>query len=239
MNLQFRNQDWLPGIYQPSNEIVAKMAVSHFTQTGVLLRNEMRQLIGSFDKAGNDTLYMMMAAACVPFGVLDSYGAAYIVHPQAISSIEGLGGQDTLSLCEALLNAVESIMKLTLPVDRKAYLLLVATSAYNELVDSKKLSRLAAGKLEHDNPDETILPTGRSFPGLKVRLYEGLPRKLHRVLTFCLDLAARVNSSRRARQTGAESLVLPQSAKEFFRTVDCDAAKFLSCIHELIPSRRQ
>ncbi|MBT9169400.1 MAG: GalNAc(5)-diNAcBac-PP-undecaprenol beta-1,3-glucosyltransferase [Syntrophomonadaceae bacterium] len=229
--MQFRSKDWLPGVYQPSNKIASKMSTSHLGQPGMLLRRSMRQLIGPFDKSGNDVLYMTMAAASSPFVVLDGYGAVFTIHPQSYTAMTGLRGTDIFTLYEALLFAVDSIMKINLPAERKVHLLMLATNAYCSIFDFKQQNQLMTGKYEGKKLGGMSLPSRITISGLIVKMYEVLPEKLHPVMTFCINLMLRTRKNR-SKKIEANWSVLPEDANNFFLSLDTDVSKFLSCVQK-------
>lgn len=230
--LQFRNKDWQGGLYQPSNEIASKMYGSHFTQTGVLLRTSMRESIGPFEKSGDDRLYLVMAGASSPFVVLDAYGAVFAVHSQAYSVLTGLRQDNMASVHEALLSTVDRVMKLEMPADRKVHLLLLVFKSYGRTFDVRKLRQLRKGVHEDHGSGDAALPSRVTPYGLFAKAYEVTPRRLHPVLTCCIDAIRYLQRRKRSKAKG-DWLALPENAYSFFHSDECEVSRFLSSIPEL------
>lgn len=229
--MQFRNRDWLHGVYQPSNEIASKMYNSHFTQTGVLLRRSMQQLICPFEKSGgNDRLYMTIAAAFSPFVVLNGYGAVFTIHP-LFSAMTGQGGQDIFSLYEQLLSVVDSIMKTNLPAERKVHLLMLVINSYCAFFDFKQLNQLTKEMHEEDKSVVMSIPSRITSTGLIAKIYEVVPERLHLVMAYCINLTRRIRKNR-SRKVRANWLVLPKDVNDFFLNLDSDVSKFLSSVQQ-------
>lgn len=240
--MQFYNRDWLHGVYQPSNEIASKMYNSSFTQTGVLLRKSMRQLIYSFKKSGDDRLSMTIAAAVSPFAVLDGYGAVWTVHPQSFTAMTGWFGQDTFSLYEQMLFTVNNIMNINLSAERKVHLLMLVINFYYTLFDSKQLKLLRTGMYEEDNSAVMSIPSRITFVGpiIKVYIYKVVPKRLHPVMIYCTNLIRparklirRLIRKNRSRKVGVGWLMLPKDVDYFFLNHDSDVSKFLSSIQQV------
>jgi hypothetical protein len=230
--LQFRNGDWLHGIYQPSSEIASKMYISHFCQTGVLLRTSMRQLIGPFEKSGDDRLYLVMAAASSPFVVLTDYGAVYTIHSQSYSETVGLRGGEFFSVCEALLSTVDWIMKLDLQKEEKVHLLMLAIDSYGASFDSIKLNHLIAGMCGEDKLAVMSLPSRITSPGLFAKIYEVTPKRLHLILTHCINVIRRIRQTKSSKKAKANWFILPEDAYCFFLNDDSNVARFLSSMQQ-------
>lgn len=230
--MQFRNQDWLHGVYQPSNEIVSKMYNSHFTQTGVLLRRSMRQLIGPFEKSGNDMLYMTMAAASSPFVVLDYYGAVYTVHPQSFSAMTGLAENEFAFVCEAFLSTVNSILKIDLLTEEKVHLLMLAINSYGGIFDYKKFNQFIEGMNGKDKSALMLLPSCITFRGFFAKIYEIAPERAHPVITYCGNVIRRIRKIMISKKAKTDWLVLSEDANCFFLNCDSDASKFLFSVQQ-------
>lgn len=231
--IQLRNKDWLPGVYEPSNQIISKMYNSHFTQTGVILRRGMRQLIGPFEKSGNDILYMTMAAASSPFVVLNGYYAVYTLHPQSYSVMGGIRGEDVFYLYEALLSTVDSIMKINLTADKKVHLLTLVTNSYFELLEVKQFNQLKIENYEWNNLADIPLPSRITYSGLVTKLHNLLPKKFHKPMIFFIDLIRRMKNIKSYKKSKENWLLLPEDVNAFFLGFDSDVSKFLSYVHKV------
>ena len=197
--LQLRNSEWQPRIYEPSISTMSKMYRSHFTQTGVLFRQEMRQLIGLYEKSGNDILYMTMAAATASFLVLDSCGGAFTIHPQSYTSTGGISQERLVYLYEALISTLSSVIKMNLADDMKVHLLSLISNYYYGMFELKRLAEL---KAENDSGSASSepLPSRVTFAGVLCKLHERFPRKRHALLAKALDWLT-TRSRRAAIQT--------------------------------------
>lgn len=227
--MQFNNKHWSQGLYQPSNKTASKMASSHFITTGVLLRKSMRQLIGKFDKTGNDRLYMTIAAAVSPFVVLDSYGAASVMHSQSFSMMTGHVGTDTFTIYDGLLSTVETITKTNIPADRKVHLLTIVTNTYYAVLDWKKRNQLLSGTYDETQFYNISFPFQITFSRLIVKLYGALPKKLHLFVSFCINTILLAKQSLDNRIKGNWQ-PLPKEAVKFFVNFDTDVSKFISYV---------
>ncbi len=229
---QFRNADWLHGIYQPSSEIVSKMYNSHFTQTGVVLRTIMRESIGPFENSGDDMLYLTMAAASSPFVVLNDYGAVFTVHPQSYSATVGLRRGEFSPVCEALLSTVDRIMKFDLQTDDKVHLLMLAINSYGVSFDSIKINHLIAGMCGEDKSAVMSLPSRITSRGLLAKIYEIVPERVHPVITYCVNVIMRIRKITISKKAKTNWLVLPEDAYSFFSKDDVNVSRFLSSMKQ-------
>lgn len=225
--IQYANQDWTAGFYEPSNEIISKMYASHFTTTGVLLSKDLSQLIGVFEPSGSDLLYMTMAAAAVPFVTLDSYGAAIILHESAYSIIgEGIVKESVPTLYEHLLSTLAQVMNLTLPSEQKIHLLMHVLKTYLLLFDTKKLNFLVGTQNETGLDDIMRLPALTSNRGFVSRFYRLLHPKLHSLLTVLFKITKSVKQLV-SRKTKTNWVVLPKDAYTLLENYHSDIAKLM------------
>lgn len=187
--IQYRNQDWKPGLYEPSNEVVSKMYLSHFVTTSVLLSTKLRETIGSFEPSGSDSLYMTIAAAAVPFVVLDNYGGALTLHEEAYSVIgEGIVKESIPTLYEHLLFTIDNVMTLTLPSERKIHLLMHILKSYQQHFDTKKLNYELNKNIEDGLENILLLPSLTTQRELKAAFYSFFPEKTHFLISACFRL---------------------------------------------------
>lgn len=228
--MQYRNRDWVPGVYDPSNVVISKMFNSHFVTTGVVWRRDMRQLVGSFEKKGSDLLLMTMAAACSPFVVLNGHSAVFTIHKNSYSAMGGVGREDIYFFYDALLSIVDQIMTMDVTKDRKVHLLSVITNAYLRQIEIKQI------KLKSENRgalSDVFLPSRITDSGFIITLYELLPTKLHHSLTYCIWLIMRIKEIRRRHKAlDATWLELPETVKNLIFNFDNDFPEFLSCVNK-------
>jgi glycosyltransferase involved in cell wall biosynthesis len=231
--ISFRNRDWEGGFYEPSIEVTNKMFQSHFTQTGVVLRQSMRQDIGLFEKSGNDILYLAMAATRTPFVVLDSFGAVFVSHPQSYSATVGTVNIDMAKLYEAMLYTVENVMKMTVEDGRKVHLLSLVMNAYFEIFEARKLDALKAGQ-GGDGAAILALPSRITSAAMTSRVYALAPGRLHGALTTglrAIDGMDRLNRARKQRRRPGRNVVaVPEGVTAFFDTCDPDVSKFVASL---------
>ena len=173
-----RNLDWEGGFYESTSETINKMYNSHFTQTGVIIRNSLKNEIGLFEASGDDRLYMTMAAAASSFFVIDSYGAAYIIHDQSFSSMVGLRKEKISVLMNQFLLTIQICAKLDVPVKNKSHLILLIVKAYND-----SFERYQVGMIENGTSFDCIelLPSLTEKTGVFLKIYG----KSHRYLRKC------------------------------------------------------
>ncbi|RLA46687.1 MAG: hypothetical protein DRR42_18195 [Gammaproteobacteria bacterium] len=232
--LQFRNQDWAPGVYEPSGEVVSKMHSSHFVTTGVLLSKDLRDSIGVFEPSGSDSLYTTIAAASFPFVVLDSYGAAVILHENAYSMLEGGAGKESIStLYENLLSSVDNVMKMNLLPEMKVHLLMQIMASYNQYFDIKKLNFLLSEAQVNEMKALAILPSFISARGLLTRVFSMVPRRIYLLLVSSIRLDRVVEKLTafikriKHRLLGSRWIDLPEGAYSLLKSVDSDMLKLL------------
>ncbi|NOT13877.1 MAG: glycosyltransferase family 2 protein [Methylococcaceae bacterium] len=182
--LQFCNQNWLPGFYEPSNDIVSKMYLSYFVQTGVLLSTSLREAIGSFEPSGSDSLYMTIAATVFPFVVLNNYGAVVTLHENAYSIVgEGIVKENVQTLYEHLLSTLSNVMNISVPPERKIHLLMYILKSYQQHFDTKKLNYLMSRNHEDSINNIICLPSLITNRGLVAKFYDLFPEKTHSWVT--------------------------------------------------------
>lgn len=226
--VQFRNKDWMPGLYEPSNETIYKMYSSHFTQTAILLRRNISQSIGAFEASGDDGLYMTIAAALYPFAVVNNYGGVFILHGQSYTLIRT---EDFSTLYKDLLLTTGNIIKTDLPEERKAYLLMLALNSYQKLFYSKKLSHFMAKHCENKIMENIFIPSYVNTTALLTRAYEIFPKRLHSIITGSLSLIRHLRGSSLKKITSSWAK-LPEGADSFLFSLDSDASKFMSYFKE-------
>lgn len=230
--MQFCNKDWLPGLYEPSNEITSKMYGSHFTQTGVVLRRNMSQLIGSFEKSGSDLLYMTMAATSSPFIVLDGYHAVYTLHPQAYSVMGGIGRENVSHLCEALVSTVESVMRIDLKAENKVHLLMLATNQYFGFLEVKQFNQLKNRNYESNDLVNISLPSRVTYAGLAAKLLNIFPGKFNKLNIFFINLVHQIVNIKNNSKSKASWLVMPENVNDLLINADSDISNLLSLLRK-------
>jgi glycosyltransferase involved in cell wall biosynthesis len=232
--ISFRNRDWEGGFYEPSIENTNHMFRSHFTQTGVVLRQSMRQDIGLFEKSGNDILYLAMAATRTPFVVLDSFGAVFVSHAQSYSATVGTVNIDMAKLYEAMLYTVDNVMKMAVEDERKVHLLSLVMNAYFEIFEARKLDALKAGQGGAVGSPVLDLPSRMTSSGVANSVYARAPDRLHGVVTTglkAMDAVDRLNRARKQRRRPGRNVVaVPNGVAAFFDTCDSDVSKFVASL---------
>lgn len=205
--LQLRNADWVPGVYAPTREIATKMYRSHFTQTGVLFRREMRDVVGLYENSGNDLLYMTMAAASSPFLVLDCYGGAFIIHAQSYTSKGGISQERLAHLYEALIATIDTIVKMQIPADAKVHLIGLVENYYYGIFDVKQLGDMS-GPRRPANDQEQSLPSRVTFAGILRKISERYPPDNHPLIGYSINwlLARWERAALKASRAGWVSL---------------------------------
>jgi glycosyltransferase involved in cell wall biosynthesis len=225
--IQYRNQDWSAGLYEPSNEIISKMYSSHFVTTGVLLSKDLSALIGIFEASGSDLLYITIAAAIVPFVILDSYGAAITLHEGAYSMIgEGVAKESIPILYEYFLATLANIINLHLPNERKIHLLMLIIKSYLLLFDTKKLNHLVDKHNEYGIENIMLLPSLISYRGFVGKIYSFLPKKIHALITMFFKLTKFFKKILN-RKTKSDSVVLSKDAYMLLKTHNSDISKLM------------
>ena len=223
-SMQFRNRDWAAGLYQPSNEMSSKMFASHFVQTGVVMRTDITSIIGPFDLLGNDALFMTMAAAAMPFVVLDIYGSVFTAHPGAYSVALGLSSEPAVRLNEAMLSSIGFVVKSTLSQESKFHLIMLIAHYYQEILDIKALNALAETRADVQRASSQTLPSSVTSSSVALALHQHCPAALQSFLRMIFGV---LRSGRKRRQRrGAAWKVLPQAAHEYLLTGECDSKKF-------------
>lgn len=152
------NQGWKPGYYEPSIDVAAQMAQSHFVQTAVLMRREVRDVIGPFEPSGDDRIQGVLAAATLPFVVLGCVGAAYTMHGETISSTGGprSGPQDDVFKSLVLLS--KRILSLDACDTTKGYLLQFVNNAYGDSFRMRRLDSAIGRRDSGIGAAESLLP---------------------------------------------------------------------------------
>lgn len=225
--LQFRNQNWLPGVYEPSNEIISKMYASHFVTTGVLMSRKLSNKVGLFDPSGSDNLYMTIAAASLSFAVVDCYGAAVILHQDAYSMIgEGIAKEKAATLCDKFLSTTSGVMKLDIDAEKKVHLLLHVVKLYQQYFDTKKLYYLMnmGNQIEVEDVHITSLITTR---GLIIKFYNLFPAKLYKFFAKRLNLMSRIKRIKH-KILGDPWAELTDEAFEFVNSRSSDVSKLIN-----------
>lgn len=198
-SIESRNQDWQAGMYQPSTDVLQKMYRSHFVPTSVLFKRDVRDVLGPFETSGNDSLYLTMAAASLPFVVLDHYGGAVILHEQAYSMIgEGINKEPAFKLYEHFLSSVASVMSAPLSSERKTLLLMLVINSYHQIFDSKRLSFLLNGGNELEGVQLLEFPSLITNRGLVAKVYRASPnvgKPLLKVLYWAVNYFNKKRSS--------------------------------------------
>ncbi len=187
-----RNKDWPAGFYAPSIESASHMYRSHFAQPGVLIRKDLRQLIGVFEPSGDDRLYMAMAAAACGFVVLGEAGAVYVHHSASYSATVGLRNTELSAVYEQLLATIGTILRIELPVERKVHLLMLALNAYGWTFDDRGLTELFQGMSGSPGSIASVVPSRVTHPGLVIEMFRRVSPRLHPLVAKPLSAARRV-----------------------------------------------
>lgn len=183
--IQFRNQDWTSGYYEPSIEVIAKMYSSHFVTTGVVLTKGLRDKIGTFDPSGSDLLYMTMASANAPFVVIDTYGAALTIHEQAYSMVaEGVSKESIPHLYSHVLLSVNNVLTMKISEEHKIHLMMLLVNFYHQIFDTKRLNHLLYKNHEVDIFSIMLLPSFINNRGLVAKIYDRTPLLLRPLLKY-------------------------------------------------------
>lgn len=247
MKWQFRNGDWDEGLYEPSIETLARMYRSHFTQTGVLLRREMRERIGPFEQSGDDMLYQVLAAAATSFVVLNYYGAAFLVHPESSSVVYGLRRDSDDSNQRALLSTIEQIVSMSVSIELKAHLIMLVCRSYGASFDNRKLENyLTQTKGAVVEGNKGSLPSIISSASIFSFLYERSSPRLRPVLTTCINLVGQVRRwTQQFVGRGRDGWIpVPEEARSFCEGKEADPSSLLSSLRAvqagecLTPKRR-
>lgn len=225
--LQFRNQDWQSGFYRPSAEIMSKMYTSHFVTTGVLLSTRVRDALGVFEPSGSDSLYMTMAAASMPFVVLEGYGAAVTLHAGAYSIAgEGIAKEGAPTLYKHLLASVATVIGADMTEEAKAHLLLYTIKSYQQSFDIKRLNRLMGKSTETEDGNLALLPSPVTVRSLLIRYYGLFPHRLYAFLSRHLNLLGYMKRMKH-RMLGSSWVKLPQDACTLLDGQNSDVSKLM------------
>lgn len=228
--LQYRNQDWQAGFYNPSNNLVSKMHVSHFVSTGVLFSNHLREIIGIFEPSGSDSLYLTIAAASVPFVVLEGYGAAVTLHENAYSVVgEGIVKEDIQTLYKHLIFTISIVMSLNIPSDRKIHLLMHILKSYQQHFDTKELNHLMNKTNEYDLEKVTSLPSLVTNRKLMVKTYNFFPKNIRFLIIWSFKLV-RFIKWKLGKKSQGEWVDLTNEARLLLESKNINIPKFLSLI---------
>lgn len=223
-SMQYRNRDWDAGVYQPSNDMASKMFVSHFVQTGVVMRMDMTRIIGPFDLLGNDALFMTMAAAAMPFAVLDIYGSVFTAHPGAYSVALGLSSEPAVRLNEAMLSSIGFVIRSALSQESKFHLIMLIAHYYQEILDIQALNGFAATRVDIQPASSQRLLSAVTLSSVALALHQNCPAALQ---SFLRMIFGAVRSGRKRRQRrGPSWKLLPQAAHEYLLSGECDSKKF-------------
>ena len=229
--IQFRNQDWVHGYYEPSKEVITKMYSSHFVTTGVVLTKKLRESIGVFDASGSDLLYMTVASANAPFVVIDCYGAALTLHEQAYSMVaEGVSKESIPHQYSHLLLSVKNVMDMKISDEYKVHLMMLMVNFYHQIFDTKRLNHLLYKNQEVDILSIMLLPSFINNRGLVAKVY-GLTPLLFRPL-----LKALYNVIKQYRQKNVEKhqqdwAALSGDAYELLINIDTNILKIKSFLN--------
>ncbi len=228
--LQFRNQDWTPGFYEPANDVVTKMNLSHFVTTSVLLSKDLRDSIGAFDPSGSDSLYMTIAAASFPFLVLDSYGAALTLHENAYSMMgEGIVKEKSSTLYAHFLATIHNVMNLNLAADNKVHLLMYVIKSYQQHFDTKKLNYLINKQSEEGLDSIINLPTLITNRGNVGKIYGTFPEDARFLVTWFYKLI-RLIKRMFSQDSKAGWVQLPKDAYILLDSVESDLSDLMQYI---------
>jgi len=223
-SVRYQNENWQHGYYRPSKEIVSRMFYSHFTQTGVVLRKDMRQLIGSFDPAGDDKQYMTLASASCPFVVIDGFGAVYMIHKDSFSALLNYARVDVSSLHKSMLASVKIISQLKIEDDTKAILLRLFVSNFEYKFEAKKAAMYVEGKLD---PENDLVSSRVTFAGLLCKLYEHFSDGVATAFTKMLKGFRRAIADK-SKSSVQRSVALPSDLFDLFSQETTDVKKILS-----------
>ena len=78
--LQVRNQDWKESLYKPSEDIVKRVKVEHFSSTGTVYRYCVLERMRCFHLLGMDDVLSIILSGSFPFVVTPLPGAVFQVH---------------------------------------------------------------------------------------------------------------------------------------------------------------
>jgi glycosyltransferase involved in cell wall biosynthesis len=227
-SMQYRNRDWDGGLYQPSNFLSSKMFASHFIQTGVVMRTNLRDTIGPFDLLGNDALFMTMAAAATPFVVIDAYRSVFTFHATSYSIAHGLSSEPEARLYEAMVSSISFLVRSNLPEERKFHLMMLVTHYYREILNIKSIKGLQRESENFESTTEPTLPSGVTMSSITLALHQYCPSALQSLVR----LAIRGLRNRRAKGIRRDSSwnALPHKAHEYLLGGDYDSKKFMTLV---------
>jgi len=197
--VEFRNRDWQAGVYQPGPEISRKMAVSHFVTTSVVFSSRVRMQLGPFDPSGSDSLYMTMAALVFPFVVVNSYGAAVLLHESAYSIMgEGISQEKIPTLYAHLVKTISTVTAAELPEKTKALLFMQVMHAYHQMFDTKRLKGALYGLDEPHQAELFMLPSFINNRGMVVKLFNASPSVIKPLVKFLYQILNKLNRTKAA-----------------------------------------
>lgn len=229
--MQIINKDWSYGLYQPSNEVATKMGGSHFSLTCILFRSSMKQKISPL--IWDDNIYLIILSASSPFVVLDHCSGVNVIHSQSFTGSTGMVGADTCSLYQVLLFAIDMIMKLNIPENRKVHLLSMVTSRSFNSLAWKKREQLLAGSVGENQLIEVFLPVQITFSSFVIKLYDILPKALSSIISSLLCIILNVKDKLRKGVKG-NWLPLSNDVVQFFLDQDTDVPKFVFHVRNIL-----
>lgn len=195
--VEFRNRDWDAGFFQPSLEVSCKMARSHFVSTSVVFSSAVRTKLGPFDASGSDSLYMTMAAAVVPFAVLDFYGAAFVLHEQSYSVLaEGISKERLPVLYGYLIKTLSLVINSEFTDETKVYLTMQVVNSYHQMFDTKRLKGVLFDVQEPHFWELLLMPSFINNRGLIVKFHRSTPSVLRGVVRSLYQQFSRFNRAR-------------------------------------------
>ncbi len=228
-SMQYRNRDWDGGLYQPSNLSSTKMFASHFVQTGVVMRTDVKGIIGPFDLLGNDALFMTMAAAATPFVVIDTYSSVFTFHPGSYSVAYGLSSEPEARLHEAMVSSIGFLVKSNLPEERKFHLVMLITHYYREILNIKNIKRLPAIGESLESTMTPALPSDITLSSLALAMYRYCPSVLKPLVRVAIS-GLRNRRTKSARRDSSWT-ALPQRAHVYLLGGEYDSKKFMTLVN--------
>ncbi len=228
-SVEMRNQDWAAGFYSPDLDVVKKMYSSHFVPTGVLFRRQVRDVLGPFERSGSDSLYLTMAAAALPFLVLDQYGGAVTLHEQAYSMVgEGINKEPIDLLYEHFLSSVSSVMAAPITSEMKSLVLMLIVNSYHQVFDSKRLFYYLNGQNESGIEQLLIFPSLITNRGLVNKFHNSSPACFRPLLRYFYGVFSTYNKKRAMkRQVGC---ALPEVAAEMLKIKQVDYSELFRTV---------
>lgn len=79
-SIHLRNQTWNEGFYEPSKKITCKVSNEHFTSTGTIFSNRVREKMGCFHSIAADDVLSVLLTGCFPFVASPRIGAIFTVN---------------------------------------------------------------------------------------------------------------------------------------------------------------